>query len=390
MYPAIIVEYNISPETVGVEEEDAFEIPEIGIKISSRGGLIPAALKPMVEKRIKVKQLLRQIDKNDDRYKRYKAYKNALKWLCVVAYGRLGFANSTFGRINSHEVVSFISRKLVLAAKEIAEEHGFTVIHAYVDSLFIYRPDAVKREDFLPLLEEIEEETKLTIELEEVYPWMAFTSSRQNPNLSVPNRFFGLQPDGEYKIRGLASRREDTPLFVVHIQEEILRILAKESDPGQLAKLFPEALSFLHERISALSNGEVTVEELVITQTLSREVNEYRVRSPVARAACQLQAMGTSIQMGQKIQFVYVKTKSGVQACGLPDPVNTNWIDTAKYKELVFRAVYEVLQPMGVTQDVLRNWLFAKASYLLTPGLLHHNLEMPLFASLNHPRIGVI
>ena len=58
MYPSIIVEYNISPETVGVEEEDAFEIPEMGIKISSREGLVPAALRPMVEKRVKIKRLL--------------------------------------------------------------------------------------------------------------------------------------------------------------------------------------------------------------------------------------------------------------------------------------------------------------------------------------------
>ena len=52
MYPSIIVEYNISPETVGVEEEDAFEISEMGIKISSHEGLVPATLRPMVEKRV--------------------------------------------------------------------------------------------------------------------------------------------------------------------------------------------------------------------------------------------------------------------------------------------------------------------------------------------------
>ncbi len=39
MYPSIIVEYNISPETVGVDEKDAFQIPEMGIKISSHEGL---------------------------------------------------------------------------------------------------------------------------------------------------------------------------------------------------------------------------------------------------------------------------------------------------------------------------------------------------------------
>ena len=245
MYPSIIAEYNISPETVGVEEEDAFEIPEMGIKISSREGLVPATLQPMVEKRIKIKRLLKKMDKNDSRYIRYKAYKNALKWLCVVAYGRLGFANSTFGRINSHEVVSFIGRKMLLKAKEIAEDHGFTVIHAYVDSLFICRPDATKEEDFQPLLDEIEQETKLPIEVEELYSWMAFVSSRQNPNLSVANRFFGLQSDGEYKLRGLASRREDTPLFVANAQLQVLQILAKEKDPKPACKLIARSFEYV-------------------------------------------------------------------------------------------------------------------------------------------------
>jgi DNA polymerase elongation subunit (family B) len=89
MYPSVIVEYNISPETVGIQEQDAFYIPEMGIKISSQEGLVPATLRPMVNKRIKIKRLLKTMYEGDARYLRYKAIKNALKWLCVVAYGRL-------------------------------------------------------------------------------------------------------------------------------------------------------------------------------------------------------------------------------------------------------------------------------------------------------------
>ena len=390
MYPSIITEYNISPETVGVEEIDSFEIEEMGIKISPREGLVPAALKLMVEKRIKVRRALKQMDENDDRYVRYKAYKNALKWLCVVAYGRLGFANSTFGRINSHEVVSYVGRKLLLKAKEIAEDHGFTVIHAYVDSLFICRPDAAKEEDFQPVLDEIEQETKLPIELEEVYSWMAFVSSRQNPNLSVANRFFGLQPDGDYKLRGIACRRGDTPLFVAQAQLQILQILAKERDPSQLVNLLPEVLNIVHEKMTTLSDRSVPVKELLVTQTISRELNEYRVPSPAARAAGQLQAIGKNIQMGQRIQFVYTRTTSGVSAWGLTEPLNPHLIDIARYKELLFRAIDEVLQPLGVTKRVLKNWIFSEASYLLPPGLLHPRLEMPLFAGLKRIRVDMI
>jgi len=390
MYPSIITEYNISPETVGVEEESAFEIPEMRIKISSREGLVPATLRPMVERRVKIKQLLKKMTKNDHHYVRYQAIKNALKWLCVVAYGRLGFANSTFGRINSHEVVSFIGRKLLLKAKEIAEDHGFTVLHAYVDSLFICKPNATKDDDFQSLLDEIKQETKLPIEVEQVYPWMAFVSSRVNPNLSVANRFFGLQADGEYKVRGLASRREDTPFFVAQAQLHILQILAKEKDPGRLGNLLPEVLNLLQEKISALCSREVPLDELLVTQTLSRELSEYRVPSPAARAASQLQAVGRNVSMGQRIQFMYTRTRQGVCAWDLPDPINPSFVDIPRYKELLFRAVHEVVQPLGVTENVLRNWMFSQASYLLPPGLLHHRLEMPLFASLGRVRVDIL
>jgi DNA polymerase-2 len=387
MYPSIIVKYNISPETVGAEEEDGLYIPEMGIKVSSREGLVPTALRQMVEKRIRVRRHLKAMDRNDARYMRYQAYSNALKWLCVVAYGRLGFANSTFGRINSHEVVSFVGRKMLIAAKEIAEERGFTVIHAYVDSLFICRPDAVNEEDFQSLLDEIEEETNLAIEVEQVYSWMAFVSSRQNPRLSVANRFFGLQPDGEYKVRGLALRREDTPPFIANTQEEILKLLAREKDPVRLANIFPDVLKDLQKRISVLDQRAVPLRELLITQTLSRELSTYRVLSAAARAARQLQAAGRSIRMGQKIQFIYTKTKQGVHAWDLPKPLDSTLVDLARYKEFLFRAAYEVLQPLGVTERVLRNWMFCQASYLFPPGLLHSRMEMPLFANLRNVQV---
>ena len=388
MYPSVMVEYNISPETVATDEEDSWLIPELNVKISSREGLIPATLKPMVHKRVAIKQLLKKMGKNDSRYARYKAIANALKWLCVVAYGRLGFANSTFGRINSHEAVTHIGRKMILRAKEIVEDHGFTVLHIYVDSLFIYRPESTTEQDYQLILEEIEQETRLPIEVEEVYSWMAFVSARHSPNIPVANRFFGLQPDGKYKVRGLAVRREDTPLFVADTQLQILQILAIEKDPTQLYRLLPDVLNMLRERLSALGNQMIPLNELIVTQTLSRELDQYRVPSPVARAALQLQTVGKTIRMGQRVQFHYAKTEEGVHAWDFPNELNPALIDVSRYKELLFRAVHEVLQPMGIPEDVLRDWMFSEASYMLPACWLglnqSHTAELPLFANLKY------
>jgi DNA polymerase-2 len=388
MYPSIMVEYNVSPETVDASGPDAFEIAEMGIKISSHEGLVPATLRPMVMKRVAIKKLLRTMKKDNERYAELKAWSNALKWLCVVSYGRLGFANSTFGRINAHEIVGFLGRKALLKAKEIAEDQGFTVLHAYVDSLFICRGDARAEEDFQQVLEQIEEETKLSIELEAVYSWMAFVPSRQNARISVANRFFGLKADGEYKIRGLASRREDTPALVLETQLRALKILGQENDPARLERLVPEVVELLEERMSAIDQRRIAEEQFVISQTLSRELDEYRVPSPVARAARQLQLDGRNVRMGQRVQFVHAATRDGVQAWDLRGGMHAARIDTARYKELLFRAIHEVLQPIGVPEEVLRNWVFRRASYLERRGLLPARIETPLFAGIKRLRGG--
>jgi DNA polymerase II len=386
MYPSIIVEFNISPETVGVEEEDVLDISEMGIKISSHEGLIPATLRPMVERRVKIKRLLKTMSKDDPRYSYYKAIKNALKWLSVVAYGRLGFANSTFGRINSHEVVSFIGRKMLLKAKEIAEDHGFTVIHAYVDSLFINKQGISREDELQSLLDEIEHETKLPIEVDEVYSWMAFISSRQNPRLSVANRFLGLQQDGEFKMRGIACRREDTPLSVAKTQLQILQILAQEADPSRLHRLLPEVVKLLQEKAAALHQQALPLNEFIISQRLSRDLADYKVPSPVARAGMQLQSAGRNIQMGQRIQFIYSKQRQRVHAWDLSEVFPIHHVDSSQYKELLLRAAYEILQPLGVTEKLLADWVFGKCSYLAPPGILADGQEAPLLAGLQQWR----
>ncbi len=389
MYPSLMVKYNLSPETVGVEGKDAWEIPELGVKVDYRPGLVPETLKPLLEKRIAIKRLLKTMDRGASRYRYYKSLSKALKWLLVVAYGRLGYANSTFGRINSHEAVTHLGRKMLLQAKAIAEEQGFTVLHLYVDSMFLYRADATSDAHFQDLLDEVERQTGLFLDLDEgIYQWMAFVASRQKPGQPVANRFFGLLPDGKYKIRGLALRRDDTPSFVANIQMQVLDILGREPNPTQLANLLPSVLQLVREQFTVLNKREVNPDELLVTQTLNRELNEYRVFSPLARAALQLQKAGKKLRMGQQVRFIYTKITPGVSAWDLPVPPDPISIDVCRYKELLFRAVYEVLQPMGISEATLRNWLFCQAGYITPPGQLNSlntiKQELPLFAELKH------
>lgn len=402
---SIMIKYNVSPETVVDIQQagEGFEIPGLGVKILARPGLVPQALKPMRDKRLALKQWLKSLDKNDPHYQsgrqRYrmlatltnkKAVADSLKWLTVVCYGRLGFANSIFGRINSHEVVSYLSRKMITKAKLIAERLGFAVHHLYVDSLFVSRPDATK-EDFQALVRTIERETQLPMELENVYAWFAFLSSRVNPKLSVANRFYGVAANEEHKIRGVASRRGDTCLFIANIQRQVIQILATEKDATRLVDLLPEVLAFVQAQLVALKNGTVNLEELVVSQTLSRELNHYSVLSPLAVAAHQLQVQGRHIRRGMHIRYLYISRGPGVHAWDLPNLPDWKEIDRMQYRKLILRAVHEVLQPIGVTEVILKNWVVGQAGYLAPPGFLKTSnptrLALPLLADLKYLRV---
>lgn len=409
MMPSIMVKYNVSPETV-VSIDDAregYEIRDLGLKVLKTPGLIPQALQPMRDKRLALKQLIKSTNKNDPRYRslqqRYKVLEraterkgviDALKWLGVVCYGRLGFAMATFGRLNAHEVVSYLSRKNVMRARSIAASMGFETKHLYVDSIFVCKIGATTQ-DFQTLADKVTEQTGLPMDFDGIlYPWFAFLATREEPNISVANRFYGLSPDGDHKIRGIALRRSDTSRFVANIQKSVLEILAKEVDPAKLPNCLPEILGMVDERLDTLKKREVPLEQLVVSQRMSRELKNYSALSAPVVAARQLEIQGKTLRRGQTIRFIHTAKGPGAHAWDLPTALDPRGIDVLKYRELAFLATYEVLQPLGITERVLRDWILNKASYVMpenlnTPQQLERQ-EVPIFADLPYLHLGVI
>jgi hypothetical protein len=75
----------------------------------------------------------------------------------------------------------------------------------------------------------------------------------------------------------------------------------------------------------------------------------------------------------------------------LPKLPDIKEVDRMRYRELVIRAVQEVVQPLGVTDAILKNWLIGRAGYLAPPGLLKTTdptrLALPLLAELKYLRV---
>ncbi len=342
MYPSVMARFNISPETIlpGIRDQNT-DLPAT----STEQGLIPKTLEPLLRKRIAIKMQLLTISKWDMRYKTYKAQSAAHKWLLVTCFGYLGYKNARFGKIEAHEAVTAYGREALLRAKEAAEDMGFTVLHMYVDGLWVQKKGSNKVQDLQPLLDEILNRTGLPIALDGIYRWISFLPSRLNKNVPVANRYFGVFQSGEIKCRGIELRRHDTPKFISEIQNEVLELLARSPDADHISEYLPKIQSLIDGKLYDLRHQRIPLEKLIVRQTLSRPVNEYRVPSPAAVAVRQLEGAGKFLRPGQTVRFIYTLGEPGVYAWDLEQALDPKKVSVHVYKTLLDRAMETVMQP---------------------------------------------
>jgi DNA polymerase-2 len=210
----------------------------------------------------------------------------------------------------------------------------------------------------------------LPVALDGVYRWVAFLPSRLDARVPVANRYFGIFQDGSSKIRGIEARRQDTPAWVADIQLALLDCLAGANSADELPGHLPEAMRLLRKAWLDLRARRIPLKALVASQKLSKELDDYLVPSPAARAAIQLRDAGKIVKQGQRVRFLYTLGYPGVYAWDLPGQANPSILDVSHYQELLFRAARTLLEPLGVDEETLRDWLYSDAGYFGPPGTL--------------------
>jgi len=310
-FPSIMARFNISPETVNcLCCPDAPRIPELGYRICQRRrGITSRVVERLITKRTELKKL--QKASPPEIAERFKLQRDSLKWLLVCCFGYTGYKNARFGKIEAHEAINAVARETLLVAKEIAENNGFTLLHALVDSLYIWKEGAT-REDFERLSREIEDKTRLPLAIEAVYRYVVFLPSRQYADVPVPNRFFAVAEDGELKVRGLECRRHDTPPLLKRMQHEVLTILAEAHDFESYVQKIEAARMVLARYEERLSSGDVEIRELIVSKRITREPRDYQKAGLTAIAAQQIFGNGVKLRPGQTVEYIITDSESSV------------------------------------------------------------------------------
>jgi len=358
MYPTLMATHNISAETVLCKccPDSKNRVPELDYNIcEKRIGIVPRVLRLILEKRRQYKMLRNEAESPELRQV-YDRRQNALKWILVTCFGYLGYKNARFGKVDAHIAVCAIARDVLLRAMSIAEDHGFEVVHGIVDSLWVRKEGASPRE-LADLCSEISRETNAPISINGRYKWIVFLPSRTHPGVPVLNRYYGVL-EGGIKVRGIEARRRDTPPFIRNAQMDMIKALSKASNAREFKEKISESLKVLRRCIHKLVGHDVPLDQLIITNQLSKRADRYSNKVLQAIAAQQLIKEGIEVSAGQTVRYIITdaderRPDRRVRAAELTKE-DTRY-DVKKYLDLLLVAASNILSPFGYSDRKLRD-----------------------------------
>jgi DNA polymerase II len=383
MYPSIMVNNNVSPETINCRCCHNEAVPELGYTIcKKRKGVVPETLRGVVAKRAYYKRKKKEFKGKDEvLFKRYDCRQSALKWMLVSCFGYLGYKNARFGRIEAHESINAFSRDIILTAKEIAESYGYTLLHAIIDCVWLKKPGATQT-DHEKLAHEISTRVGIDISLEGVYNWILFPASKTDPYITTANHYVGWYKHGDVKMRGIEARRRDTPKFIKNMQKAMLDKMSSAKNIEEVSVLVPEVLEIARNFIVLLQSGRANPMELVLKRHIMREADEYLNNSISAVVSKMVEEMGVHLSAGESIEFI-ILDQSGKKKPEKAKPVALyafeDGYDIEQYTELALRAVETLLLPFGYDVQRLKAYFRIGMPKQKRLKIRKNNQELPLF-----------
>jgi len=360
LYPHIMVQQNISPETLLCSccSQSNRHVPQLGYHIcEQKTGLIPTVLKPVIDRRFRFKA--RAKNKKYDT-ETYDSLQQAWKWILLVSFGYTGYKNARYGRIECHESITAFSRTILLDAMHLAEQYGYRVLHGIVDSLWVQAVNP--KVSSVKLAQIISKKTGVRLDIKGHYNWIVFLKSKHH-EYGALNRYYGRLTTGELKTRGIELRQHNTPVFIENMQKELLHVFQQVKTKKELQDKLSDAIAVVFTFMNDLVNRKVNVEDLVLTSRIARTVDAYKVNTFVKAALQQKHADGYIIHPGQLVEYVVCdKTSDSFEekVCVKERLSSDTCFDVSFYLQYICRCAETMLVPFDISEEWLLEQFLTK------------------------------
>ncbi len=271
-YANLIIKHNLSPETISGSSN-----PDINTK---EPGLLPIVLDSVLKRRIYFKNLQKSFSVKSNEWLWCQQCIDSLKGILVGLYGTTGSFWNRFANVLVFEEINRLARDVLIKTKDIVQEHGFELLYADTDSVFLMK-DGAPIEEYENVAKILSKEIGLPISIEQHYKFLVLLPLEASERMEALKHYFGMTQSGEIIARGIEIRRHDAPNFIKEFQTELLYTLFDCNNSAEvLSKGYENALLLVTKTIDKVMTGEIQSQDLVVTKVLGQNIDKYKSLFP--------------------------------------------------------------------------------------------------------------
>ncbi|HKZ45151.1 MAG TPA: DNA polymerase domain-containing protein [archaeon] len=307
MYPSIFISWNICPTTLLLSDAkvDTIKTP-YGAKFVSpkvREGITQKIVNHLISERDRIKK---QSTKNDAEKKILDAKQYAFKIMANAFYGYTGYVRARFYVLDIANAITSCGRDIIQRTKEIVEQdQKFKVVYGDTDSIMV-KLQTSDLDQASTIGKGIEEKINkelnniVRIKIENVFKSLLVLTKKRYAGLS----FEKTNGTWEEKLvmKGIETVRRDWCDLVSKTLFDVLGIILREQNPKK-------AFNYVKGVLSKLEKNEISIEDLVITKSVSKSLKDYKGIQPHIELIKKLKkrSPATAPGVGDRIGFVIVQ-----------------------------------------------------------------------------------
>lgn len=276
MYPSLILALNASIDNLTEDYEDVI-VAANGIKFKkNRKSPFVEIIRYLLDERAKIREKMKKLDVNSNRYKKLNYHQLALKRLAAAMYGLYGWSIGRVFHVGVAEAITSTAREIIsFIQRKVENELGKKVIYIHTDSIFaIIDEESVSKDIENFINSELKEYCKLRnfnytprIEFKGFYPRAYIHAKAQN---------ILRDKEGNLKITGMKMIKADTPLWFSNLLIDIANMILDRKEKHEI-------LSYIKVKINKeLPTLEPT--EIAKTISLKKEISEYKNKAQHVKA----------------------------------------------------------------------------------------------------------
>jgi DNA polymerase elongation subunit (family B) len=292
LYPSIMRTFNMSPDTKVNPKEwtDPDPATDAVCKLpnrntffeTSRDGMFRIALNELVEKRAEYTAAMKAETPGTEKHSHFKRLSGAFKIVANSFFWITGSPFSRFFDVEIAEGVTQTGRWLLEQVIAASKDAGLDPFYGDTDSVFVQGDGEKFREVVVQLNTEwadrlkpfgIIDEHHIDLDFEKSFKRLIMVSAKRYAGRFEMYKGKASAPDASHEVKGLEFKRGDTIRLAREFQSEVVTELLRDELPE-----VQEMMERVAKWKAHVLEDELPLADFIITQSLSKPLNEYKSR----------------------------------------------------------------------------------------------------------------